>query len=161
MPRSASPSRGERPRPGELSVRKDIVAHGPPAVDQVLFFHAPGRRTSRAVMHMQMRGAICDRLPKRHMSLQPLMQIPTLRNVDWTPVAIGQLFRVNVNSRRRFEHRFQRVNFVGISRPGLSGPGIRGGAPHRTGVVAEQMFDQVHLDIREHRTGAASIGRQC
>jgi hypothetical protein len=51
-----------------LSVRKHVIAHGTPAVDQVLFFDAAGRRTARAVMYMQMGGAIRDRLPKRDMT---------------------------------------------------------------------------------------------
>ena len=87
---------------------------------------------------MEMRRAIQDGILHGHVSLQPLMQVPRLRNVDGRPIAIRQLAGINVNPGQRAEGGVQRKDRERIFFAGLPGPIVGGGRGLvRVGVATE------------------------
>ncbi len=68
-------------------------------MDEILFLRAARPLAGGAKMCMEMRRPIHDGILQRHVSLQPLMQVPRLRNVNRRPIAIRQLPGINVNPR--------------------------------------------------------------
>ena len=111
---------------GAKSVLEQVVAHRAPAVNEILFLRTARTLSRVAIVGMKMRRAIRNGILEVNVSLKPLMQVPRLRNVDGRPVAVGQLFGIDVNTGQRAESRVQRIDREGILCAGLTGP-IEGG----------------------------------
>ena len=79
------------------SALEHVIAHGLPAVDEILFLRAARPWARSAIMGMKMRRPIHNGVLQGHMSLQPLMQVPCLCNVDGRPITIRQFASINVN----------------------------------------------------------------
>jgi hypothetical protein len=73
-------------------------------------------------MGMQVGGAIGDGVIHAHMTFEPLVQVPGLRNVNWNPTPIFRLPRVDEIAGQRPEGNVQGINCVLIFLSGLSGP---------------------------------------
>jgi hypothetical protein len=99
-----------------------IIAHGPPALNEIVFLSAASRLPSGTIVGMEMRSAVGNCVLQLHMPLKPLMQIPSLRNVDRRPIAVRQLFGINVNAGQRSKSSVEGINLVGILLAGLPGP---------------------------------------
>lgn len=81
--------RSQRSRTRTRSALERIIAHGLPAVNEIPFLRATGTLPRGTIMGMDMRRAIGNGVRQFHMTLQPLMQIPGLRNVDRRPITVG------------------------------------------------------------------------
>ena len=73
-----------------------IIAHGLPAKDKVPFLRASGSLAGGAIMDMDMGGAIRNGVIQRYTTLQSLVQVPRLSNVDGNPTAVPRLSGINV-----------------------------------------------------------------
>ena len=104
-----------------------VIAHGPPALNEVAFLSAASGLPGGIVMGVKMRGAIGDGVFQLHVTFKPLMQIPGLRNVDRRPITILQLPGINVIAGQWPEGSGQRENIVMIFFAGLPGPVVGGG----------------------------------
>ena len=106
-------------------------------MDEVLFLRAASAWTGIAIMSMEMRRAVRDGVLQFQVTLQPLVQIPGLRNVNGNPITVRQQFGVNVNARQRSEGSVQGMNVEAIFFAGLPGPIVRVGRASRMGVTTE------------------------
>jgi hypothetical protein len=120
-------SQAQRHRTRNGSVLENLIAQGLPAMDEVLFLGATSPLPSIAIMGMEMRRAGRDRILRLHVTLQPLMQIPSLRNVDGNPTAVLGLPGIDVNAGQRFKSSLQGIDLVLVFLAGLPGPIPRGG----------------------------------
>ena len=111
----------------DQSALEHFIAHGLPAVDEILFLRAARSLSRVAVMGMEMGGTVRNRILRSHVTFQPLMQIPGLRNIHGNPRAVRQLFGIDVKARQRSEGRVQGKYVVVILLAGLSAPSPRGG----------------------------------
>jgi len=96
-------------------------------MDQVCFLSAACGWACCAIVNMHMRRSICDGILGAEMSFQALMKIAGLRNINRTPIPIGQQFRVNVDSGGRFQSGPERMDFVAILFARLARPGTKSG----------------------------------
>ena len=55
------------------SALENVIAHGLPAMDEILFLRAARPLARGAIMGMEMRGPIHDGILQVHVTLQPLM----------------------------------------------------------------------------------------
>jgi hypothetical protein len=78
-------------------------------------------------MGMEMRRAGRHGILQFHVTLEPLMQIPGLRNVEGSPTAILGLFGIDVNPRQRSESSIKGMDLELILLTGLPGPKAAGG----------------------------------
>jgi len=73
-------------------------------------------------MGMEVSCAVLDGVTHAHMSLEPLVQIASLSDIDRNPSSILGLFGVDVIARQRLERSVQGKNFVWILLAGLARP---------------------------------------
>jgi len=107
-------------------------------VDEILFLRAARPWARSAIMGMKMRRPIHNGILQGHMSLQPLMQVPCLCNVDGRPITIRQFASINVNPGQGTEGSVQRINREGILLAALPGPIVgRGRGGIRVRVATE------------------------
>jgi len=99
-----------------------VIAHWPPAEDEIVFLRAAGPLTGGRIMDMDMRRAIRHGVSHRHVTLQSLVQISRLGNVDRNPTAVLGLFGINVIARQRPESSVNGMNLVLILVAGLPEP---------------------------------------
>jgi hypothetical protein len=96
-------------------------------MNEILFLGATSALTGVTIMGMEMRRAMLDGIVQGYVTLQPLMQIPRLRNVDGRPITVRQRFGINVNTGQRAESCVQWIDREWILLAGLSGPIVGGG----------------------------------
>ena len=74
------------------------------------------------MMYMDMGRALGDGVVGMHMTLETLVQIPSLGDVDRHPTSVLGLASVNIVGRQRWERSIDRVAFVGVFCAGLPRP---------------------------------------
>jgi hypothetical protein len=109
------------------SVLEHVIAHGLPAVDEVLFLRAASALSSIGIVGMEMRRAVRNGFLQSYVTFQSLMQIPGLCNVDGNPITVRQQFGIDVNARQRPEGSIQGINLVVICFARLPGPIVNRG----------------------------------
>jgi hypothetical protein len=87
-----------------------------------MFLRASGSLTRGGIMDMDMRGAIRNGVGQRHVTLKPLVQVASLRNVEGTPTTVLGLLGINVIAGQRPESSVNGMNLVLILVAGLAGP---------------------------------------
>jgi hypothetical protein len=122
-----STGQGKRKESLSKSALEHVIAHRLPAVNEILFLRASSPLARVTIVGMEMRRAGRQGILQLQMTLQPLMQIPSLRNVDGNPVAVLGLFGINVKAGQGFESSANGIDCVLILPAGLSGPVARGG----------------------------------
>jgi hypothetical protein len=107
-----------------------VIAHRPPAKNQVMFLSASRSLTCGTIVGMEMSCAMGNGVLHPHMPLKPLVQIASLSNVDRNPTAILGLSGIDVQAGQWLESSVQGINRVLITLPGLPRPsdGSRGRA---------------------------------
>lgn len=78
-----------------------IVASWLPSLNQVALFSATRRLAGFGQVGMQMRSAIGNGIIQSYMTLQPLMQVAGLCDVNRIPITVGQLPGINIDARQR------------------------------------------------------------
>ncbi len=78
-------------------------------------------------MGMEMRCAFGNGVVHAHVSLEPLVQVASLSNVDRNPSTILSLTRIDVHAGQWPERSVQGINLVLIPFPGLARPVDRSG----------------------------------
>ena len=73
-------------------------------------------------MGMEMCRPVGNGILQSHMTLKPLMQIPSLSDVDGSPTAVLVLPGININTGQRSKGRAEGIDLVLILRAGLPGP---------------------------------------
>jgi len=99
-----------------------VIAYRPPAENEIVFLCAAGPLTGGRIVDMDMRSAIRHGVTHRHVTLQSLVQISGLSNVDGDPTAVLGLSGINVIAWQRPESSVNGVNFVLILVAGLPEP---------------------------------------
>ncbi len=99
-----------------------FVADRTPAKDQIPFLRATPGLTFRVIMGEEVRGAVGNGVIHPHMALKPLVQVPSLRNVDRNPHPVLGLPGINVITWQRTESSVERINLVLVTLPGLARP---------------------------------------
>ena len=98
-----------------------------PSLNEIVFLSAAGRLSRGVVMGMEMGRAIRDGVRHLDMSLEPLMQIPGLSNVDRRPITVRQLLGIDVIAGQGPKRSVKAINLVMIFLAGLPGPTVGGG----------------------------------
>jgi hypothetical protein len=120
------------------SALEHVITLGLPSVDEILFLRAACPLPRVTVMGMEMRRSVFDGVLQRHVPLKPLMQIPCLGNVDGRPIALRQLFGIDVHTGQWSKRCIQRIDLECILLPGLPRPVVSGGdSLIRMGVATE------------------------
>jgi hypothetical protein len=103
-----------------------IIAHRFPPKNQVPFFAAAGRLPSGAIVDVDVGGAVGDCVFHLHMTFEPLMQVPCLRDVDRNPSPIPGLAGIDIIARQWLKGSINRIAFVLVFLAGLARPMNRG-----------------------------------
>lgn len=71
---------------------------------------------------MEVRRAVLNGIVTPDLAFEPLVQVASLRDVDWNPLAILGLPGINVVTRQRPEGGFHREDLVRVLTARLAGP---------------------------------------
>ncbi len=107
-----------------------VIAHWLPAVDEITLLRATRRLTCGAIMGVDMRRPVQNCGSNCNMTLQPLVQIAGLGNIDGNPIAIPGQFGINKVARLWLKNHIEGINLIEILLAGLPRPiELQRGAP--------------------------------
>jgi hypothetical protein len=119
------------------SASERFIAHRLPAQNEIPFLSAASSLPSATIMGMEMGSAVRNGVLQRHVTLKPLMKIPSLSNVNGNPTTVLGLFGINVNAWQRSKSSVNGMDLIFILVAGLPEPITGGRCALRMGVTAE------------------------
>lgn len=117
----------EQDRTRTRSGLEPFMTHRLPALNETPFLGAASRLPRGVIMGMEMRRALRHGFLQPHVTLQALMQVARLRNVNGNPTAVLGLSGINVKAWQGSKARVNGIDLVLIRVAGLPKPSAGGG----------------------------------